>query len=540
MFNYWAHLTVKLRIPGLEPLAYVGQVDDNGTGLFSAGFETPAPAEIPVSVVIRCIESLFANIEGLPFVFRHLFLYGGLSFEACVDMFRRHMGPPPGHDVLLAFNKQPIEELLVQAIALKHTAIVARERMLGDQADLSFRHALQQVWVVQAQQTPQALPFRLLFVIMLLYLYGRPHHALGILQNLEPLVWNTAPKPHDSPATKAQYEAYLYLYFILERYPMPNLRYGCILMSISDILSEIDGVPSDRLHTVIVAALNRTTAVTVPQVLGNEPIQASVDNYQSLELQTHLQLRAYMNTILEHMYSAQRAYCRPDEVAGVITEIGRRLDLWYWNLPLNLRFPRHPSSFRLASNNVSHLLDELRFRYYATIFLVNRPILYHVLHARYQNAVSATNATNAGPSVQDPILDPWVYESCHNCVQNATMIILLHSKRHETTRHEYFESWSNLQHLIAAYAIILQVQASAISILLQGYGDPEQLLDLADAALEHGLNRPPNVRESLGILRHIRENFRRDTPRTPSSTRCRITSPVQSVASHQSQPGSRS
>jgi hypothetical protein len=91
--------------------------------------------------------------------------------------------------------------------------------------------------------------------------------------------------------------------------------------------------------------------------------------------------------------------------------------------------------------------DELRFRYYATIFLVNRPVLYHVLYEKYENHLQSSDG-----SVQDP----WVYESCHNCVQNATMIILLHSKRHQTMWRDYFENWCNLQHLIAAYAIILQ------------------------------------------------------------------------------------
>ncbi|OAP63945.1 hypothetical protein AYL99_03172 [Fonsecaea erecta] len=537
MFNYWAHLTVNLRIPGLEPLKYVGRVDDNDTGLFSSTFELPIPAEVPVSTVLKSIDSLFATKEGLPFVFRHLLLHGGLSHEVCRDVFRRYSSASLGHDIMLTFKKQPIEELAVQALALKHRAIQTGERTVGDQADVSFRHALQQVWVVQAHQTPQALPFRFLLVIMMLYLYGKPHHALSILQNLESLVWNTAPRPDENPAVKAQYEAYLYLFYILERYLGLNLRYGSILMSISDILSEVDGVPSERLHSLIVAALTRSTTIAPPNPFENEPFTASADNYKCLELQAHLQLRAYMNTILEHMYKLDRAYCRPEDVEGVITEIGQRLDMWYWTLPPSMRFPRHSSSFYLASNDSWHIMDELRFRYYATIFLVNRPILYHVLHVRYQNAVTTGNI---GPIQHDLRLDPWVSESCHNCVQNATMIILLHSKARETKGHEYFESWSNLQHLVAAYAIILQVQESAIAVLLQGYGDPDRLLDIAEAVLEHGLNRPPNIRETLTILKHIRRNFKRNTTTSPSTDNGRATSPVYSVKSHQSKPSIQS
>ncbi|OQU94047.1 Fungal Zn2-Cys6 binuclear cluster domain-containing protein isoform 2 [Cladophialophora immunda] len=341
MFNYWANLRTKLEdIPGLEPLTYVCRVDDNDTGLFSASFESPVLAEIPISVVVRGIESLFASMEGLPFIFRHLFLYGGLSKEVCLDVFRRYLEVPPGHDIIPTFKSQPIEQLVVQAIALKHMAVVAGERMLGDHADLSFRQALQQMWVVQTLQNPRALPFRFLLVIMLLYLYGRPYHALSILQTLEPLVYHTAPKENDDPAVKAQYEACLYQYFILE----------------SDILSEVDGVPSERLHTVIVAALTQNRAVAHPNVFGNELVAAPVDNHQSQEIRAHLQLRAYMNTILEHMYNVDRAYCRPSQVAAVVTDIARRLDLWYWTLPLNMRFPRHPSSFCLAPSDMWHIM----------------------------------------------------------------------------------------------------------------------------------------------------------------------------------------
>ncbi|EXJ74467.1 uncharacterized protein A1O5_02763 [Cladophialophora psammophila CBS 110553] len=341
MFNYWSRLRINLDIPGLQPLKFLGQVDDNDSGLFSANFESPVPADIPMSVVVKCIESLFASMEELPFVFRHLFLYGGLSNEVCLDVLRRHLEASPGQDVILLFKAQTIEELLIQAVALKHMATVTGDnRLLGEKADLSFRYALQQMWVLQAQQSPRALPFRFLFVIMLLYLYGRPYHALRILQSLEPLVYGPPPKPQDDPAVKSQYEACLHQYFILE----------------SDILSEVDGLPLERLHNLFVATMTQDAAATPPSLFGNEPIAASVDNYQSQELLAHLQLRAYMNNILEHMYQIERAYCRPEDVAGVVTDIARRLDLWYWTLPLSMRFPRHPSSFCLASHNMSHIM----------------------------------------------------------------------------------------------------------------------------------------------------------------------------------------
>lgn len=119
------------------------------------------------------------------------------------------------------------------------------------------------------------------------------------------------------------------------------------------------------------------------------------------------------------------------------------------------------------------------------------------------------------------------------------MIILLHSKRLQTGPRDYFENWCSFQHLIAAYAIILQVQnSSTMSILLRETGDPDQLLDAAEAVLEQDMGRSANIRETLGMLRSIRQNFQRHTPRTPSvgasAGKPYTTSPVYSVTSHHS------
>jgi hypothetical protein len=63
-----------------------------------------------------------------------------------------------------------------------------------------------------------------------------------------------------------------------------------------------------------------------------------------------------MNSILENFYVLERAYCRPEHVSRVLPDIARRLDHWYWTLPADMRFPRHPSAFILASNTMSDLM----------------------------------------------------------------------------------------------------------------------------------------------------------------------------------------
>lgn len=133
------------------------------------------------------------------------------------------------------------------------------------------------------------------------------------------------------------------------------LRDYHFLLCASDILSEIDGVPSQRLHNIAVALAQET--VTSPSSLsGNEPVASTNDDYHSQEVHAHLRLRGYMNSILDNLYTLNRAYCRPEDVAIVLTDIARRLDLWYWTLPLDMRFPRHPSAFVLTSHNMSDMV----------------------------------------------------------------------------------------------------------------------------------------------------------------------------------------
>ena len=336
MFHYWSQLRINLTPPELEPLKFLRQVDETDKALFAPDLESHIAAEIPISVVIKGIESMFEHLSRLPFVLRHLFTYGGLSNEACLDLFRRYLGPKPAPDFLLMFKTQSAEELLLQTIALKHLAAARPDQNLGQKADLCFRHALRQTLEMQSHQGQQVLPFKFLFVIVLLYVYGRPFHALGLLQSFESLIHNASPNPREDFEAKSQYEAYLHQYYILE----------------SDILSEIDGVPSQRLHNIVVA-LDSETITTPPNLFGNEPTVPTDEDYQSQELQAHLRLRGYMNSVLENLYTLDRAYCRPEDVAIVLTDIARRLDLWYWTLPLDMRFPRHPSAFMLASHTMS-------------------------------------------------------------------------------------------------------------------------------------------------------------------------------------------
>ena len=95
------------------------------------------------------------------------------------------------------------------------------------------------------------------------------------------------------------------------------------------------------------------TVATPPNLIGSEPGAPTDEEYALQELRSHLQLRGYLNSVLANLYTTERAYCRPEEVAIVLTDIARRLDVWYWSLPLDMRFPRHSAAFIMTVPNMS-------------------------------------------------------------------------------------------------------------------------------------------------------------------------------------------
>jgi hypothetical protein len=159
MFHYWSKLNVKLP-EDVMPLTFLKQVDDAEKPPFEV--EILLAAEIPLSTVTAGIESMFQHIERLPFVLRHLLTFGGLSREVCQDIFRGYQPNSPSLDPALVFRSQTAEELLLQTVVLKHLSAAMADPKWSAKADLSFQHALQQLWKIQTQQTPQALPFRFL------------------------------------------------------------------------------------------------------------------------------------------------------------------------------------------------------------------------------------------------------------------------------------------------------------------------------------------------------------------------------------------
>ncbi|KIW21739.1 uncharacterized protein PV07_12831 [Cladophialophora immunda] len=305
----------------------LGQLTDNDTGIFNPGFQATVPAEISVSALVACINSVFEGMDGFPFFFRHLFQYGGLSKEVCLGLFP---AVSSNLDSILFFGNLTPEQLLVQAMALKYNAAITRSRELDEKADLSFRGALEKMWVVQPSQSLQALSCRFLFVAMLLYLYGRPHESLLALQNVLNLLHGVLSQRFEEPTSLSQLEACSLQYFILE----------------IDVLSVTDGMASGSLRASVVAA-----ATTPLNLSTNGPIAVPVDHPGFRERLAHLELRACMDTI--QAYNLGQTYSSPQQDVAIVSEVLERLDRWHSALPGNLKFPRYPDTFGPASTDVT-------------------------------------------------------------------------------------------------------------------------------------------------------------------------------------------
>lgn len=64
-------------------------------------------------------------------------------------------------------------------------------------------------------------------------------------------------------------------------------------------------------------------------------------------------LRSCLNRVLDHMFITGQAYCQPQEVSPVITEVLLDIENWYRALPLQLQFVRDARSFEILIPEIS-------------------------------------------------------------------------------------------------------------------------------------------------------------------------------------------
>ena len=124
-----------------------------------------------------------------------------------------------------------------------------------------------------------------------------------------------------------------------------------MLISISDILTELDGVPS------------ATSPPSVNVSLSNQSKHRASPSNPTHEyyIQSHIFLRLILNKVLGSLHTANEAYITPGEAGPIVSSLSIKLDTWYQSLPLEIQFSRHISSFNLTSRVMSSRIVGILF-----------------------------------------------------------------------------------------------------------------------------------------------------------------------------------
>lgn len=77
----------------------------------------------------------------------------------------------------------------------------------------------------------------------------------------------------------------------------------------------------------------------------NQGDRPSVGTY----IESHTWLRGHQNRIL-HLYTPNKAYARPHELADLVARLSAELREWYHSQPLDRRFPRDATTFNMNNS----------------------------------------------------------------------------------------------------------------------------------------------------------------------------------------------
>lgn len=181
VLQYWPRLRVKLTIPGVDPFKFLRIADRQDLSL--QGSVSGTFQNFNYSPMIQSIENLYDRIAELPIAMADLFMIS--PFFAREHILESLHEARNSQAFVFNLGECPTELLLVSTIAAKYNAFIP-----GDSTCLSaetyFKIALQNLWKVHSEPSQYALSLMFCFSQIFLYFFGRPFHALGILQSAVP------------------------------------------------------------------------------------------------------------------------------------------------------------------------------------------------------------------------------------------------------------------------------------------------------------------------------------------------------------------
>jgi hypothetical protein len=148
-------------------------------------------------------------------------------------------------------------------------------------------------------------------------------------------------------------------------------------------------------------------------------------------------------------------------------------------------------------------------RYHTCQFLLNRPILYSLLHESIERCATPpeTGAKNAD-EVGD--FDNWIYERSRVCLRSALLLIMCLRMTPQLV------GWCEMQTLLASYAVILQMQMYQPLHIFNGV-DPDGLLDTVEDVFDAMPIAFVDKDATNNMMRNVRGNMRKRL-QNPQST----------------------
>ncbi|ERS98238.1 hypothetical protein HMPREF1624_05021 [Sporothrix schenckii ATCC 58251] len=398
--------------------------------------------------------------------------------------------------------------------------------------------ALQKLWTLQAGPAEVRVPLVLFLAQYLADFWVRPFHARGLLQSIDPAIKHMAMMQPGDPLVTL----YARLHFTLESDIITELNGFCTLSSAA-LLAMPPLETASTSSMVPVSSLLHAASPPTPSAPASVSTSASPDTeshqqHNSLQrpppqrspashVENHVRLRILLNRILHLLYSPTRAYAQPRELADIVARLSASLRTWYQAQPPDQQFVRDATVFRIhqpstttTTTTMPFRLRETALRYFSCVFLLHRPVLYYFLHNDLENT---TRPPGHHALHVDP--EPWVLESCRDCIESAALLVHLSFPTPEERGtfpgtggglcvEDVFGSWCGLQMLFAAYLILLQVRAvPSLRPVFRNVGDADALLDKVERAFAtHPVHGSLVLDTSLAILQDERRNFAAASP----------------------------
>jgi hypothetical protein len=138
--------------------------------------------------------------------------------------------------------------------------------------------------------------------------------------------------------------------------------------------------------------------------------------------------------------------------------------------------------------------------------MLHRVVLYMIVYEDMEEV--------ATPQSTRREFEPWVLESCRSCTENAGLIILAQHAQYKSADTVPYHSWCELQLLVGAYAVLLQVQSvPALAPMFRDLGEIDSLLDAAEMVLSNVPFTSLSTLRTLEALTNVRHNLTLQTPR---------------------------